>query len=372
MAGIFINYRRDDAPGVAGRLFDHLAPKFSRRGIFMDVDAMKPGMDFTKQLDAQVSQCHVLLAVIGPHWLDAKDHEGKRRLDSDNDYVRIELASALKRDIPVIPVLVDGAVMPSEDGLPDDLKPLVRRHALELRHTRFNADADAIMHALEDLAPPRRLPWRPILAGALVAAGIAAVAAFWPKLTAMLRPVGPPTVATGTSVVPNPSVARTQKPPSPATAQPLAPNAPVGVPERPASSAAPHNQNPVDGGMKVTIGDTYDAISAAYNTFQRPTLSPWDKKSSWLYLKDEGIEFFFDSSNRISSIHFVDPWAGSIRGVKLGDTADRVKSLLGEPRKSDERFGGDTLALIYRWPYTLTVELHVKRSSHKVEIIMLN
>jgi hypothetical protein len=372
MAGIFINYRRDDAPGVAGRLFDHLAPKFSRRGIFMDVDAMKPGMDFTKQLDAQVSQCHVLLAVIGPHWLDAKDPEGKRRLDSDHDYVRIELASALKRDIPVIPVLVDGAVMPPEGGLPDDLKPLVRRHALELRHTRFNADADAIMRALEDLAPPRRLPWRPILAGAVAVAGIAAVAVLWPKLTAMLRPAAPPPVASGTSVIANPLFAPARNLPAPVTENRLAPNALFGPPGRPASNAAARNQNPVDGGMQVTIGDSYDAISAAYKTFERPTRSPWDKTSSWLFLKDEGIEFFFDKSNRINGIHFVAPWAGSIHGIKIGDSAAWVQSLLGPPKKAEERFGGDTTALIYRWPYTLTVEFHIKRSSNSVEIIMMN
>ena len=117
MAGIFINYRRDDAPGVAGRLFDHLAARFDKDNLFMDVDAMKPGMDFAKQLDTQVSQCRVLLAVIGPHWLDAKDKTGTRRLDNEKDYVRIELASALKRDIAVIPVLVDGATMPAAESL---------------------------------------------------------------------------------------------------------------------------------------------------------------------------------------------------------------------------------------------------------------
>src|SRR5580704_5495537 len=133
MAGIFINYRRDDAPGVAGRLFDYLALKYSRHGIFMDVDAMKPGMDFAEQLDAQVSQCRVLLAVIGPRWFEIKDQAGHRRLDNEKDYVRIELASALKRGIPVIPILTDGGMMPPEEDLADDLKPLVRRHALELR-----------------------------------------------------------------------------------------------------------------------------------------------------------------------------------------------------------------------------------------------
>jgi TIR domain len=191
MAGIFINYRRDDTPGVAGRLFDYLALKFPRRSLFMDVDAMKPGMDFAEQLDIQVSQCQVLLAVIGPHWLDAKDKAGQRRLDTEKDYVRIELASALKRAIPVIPILVDGAAMPPEDTLSDDLKPLTRRHALELRHTRFNADADAIMHALESVVPRRSLPWLPI--GTVIAiVAIALVALLWPKISTKLHPGAPP------------------------------------------------------------------------------------------------------------------------------------------------------------------------------------
>src|ERR1700688_2228303 len=83
MAGIFINYRRDDAPGVAGRLYDHLAKSFSRGELFIDVDAMKPGLDFVKQLDTQVSQCDVLLALIGPRWLKAEDEQGAQRLQGD-------------------------------------------------------------------------------------------------------------------------------------------------------------------------------------------------------------------------------------------------------------------------------------------------
>ena len=159
MTGIFINYRRDDAPGVAGRLYDHLAKDFQRRDLFMDVDAIKPGLDFIKQLDTQVSNCDVLLALIGPHWLTAKNKQGARRLDGVRDYVRVEIASALKRDIPVIPVLIDGAGMPSEEDLPDDLKNLARRHALELRHTRFAADADAIVSALKAHLPPPKKIW---------------------------------------------------------------------------------------------------------------------------------------------------------------------------------------------------------------------
>jgi TIR domain/PAN domain len=216
MARIFINYRRDDTQGFAGRLFDHLALKYSRRELFMDVDAMQPGLDFAKQLDAQVAQCQVLLAVIGPHWLDARDQAGRRRLDSDKDYVRVELASALKRDIAVIPVLVDGAVMPSEDVLPGDLKPLARRHALELRHTRFDADADAIAHALQSVVPSRRVPWMLVGAGVAVAA-VVAIAVLWPKL--MARPAAQQPVVAAVKPAPvNPLLAAPPVAPPAATA----------------------------------------------------------------------------------------------------------------------------------------------------------
>jgi hypothetical protein len=179
MAGIFINYRRDDAPGVAGRLGDRLASSFSRSEIFMDVDAMKPGLDFVKQLDEQVSKCDVLLAIIGPGWLNATDDKGRRKLELARDYVRIELASALKRDIPVIPLLVNGAAMPSEDDLPDDLKSLANRHALDLRHTRFASDSEAIISALNGILPRRTRRWRMMLGAGLAVTCVLAGVAVW-------------------------------------------------------------------------------------------------------------------------------------------------------------------------------------------------
>jgi hypothetical protein len=193
---------------------------------------MKPGMDFAKQLDTQVSQCRVLLAVIGPHWLDAKDKTGTPRLDNEKDYVRIELASALKRDIAVIPVLVDGATMPPEESLSDDLKPLAFRHALELRHSRFSADADAIVQALES-AVPRRLNLMPLI-GAAVAAVlvIAAGGVMWAKLKK--APV-PPTAQTPAVVATAPPTA---SPPAPAAPLPAAPSTPAPAPAPAASPPA--------------------------------------------------------------------------------------------------------------------------------------
>lgn len=115
----------------------------------MDVAAIEPGRDFRKAIDASVASCSVLLAVIGREWLEAKDEAGGRRLDDPNDFVRVELASALRRDIPVVPVLVRGAKMPRVDQLPDDLRELAYRNAVELTYTRWKADVQTLVQALQ-------------------------------------------------------------------------------------------------------------------------------------------------------------------------------------------------------------------------------
>ena len=109
MRAIFISYRRNDAEGEAGRLFDDLVREFGDQSVFMDVSTIEAGRDFRKVIDESVSTCGVLLSLIGPNWLDAKNEAGERRLDDPADFVRLETASALKRDIPVIPVLVRGS-----------------------------------------------------------------------------------------------------------------------------------------------------------------------------------------------------------------------------------------------------------------------
>lgn len=114
----------------------------------MDVAAIEPGRDFRKAIDQSVANCSVLLAIIGRDWLDSKDEMGNRRLDNANDFVRIELASALRRDIPVIPVLVHGAKIPHAEELPDDLKDLHYRNAVELTHARWKSDVQVLIRAL--------------------------------------------------------------------------------------------------------------------------------------------------------------------------------------------------------------------------------
>lgn len=114
----------------------------------MDVAAIEPGRDFRKAIDQSVANCSVLLALIGRDWVDSKDNMGNRRLDNINDFVRMELASALRRDIPVIPVLVRGAKMPSAEQLPADLKDLHYRNAVELTHARWKSDVHVLIQAL--------------------------------------------------------------------------------------------------------------------------------------------------------------------------------------------------------------------------------
>ena len=151
MAGkIFINYRRNDSIGTSGRLYDRLAKDFGRKRIFMDVDHIPAGADFVEFLQSQVAECATLLAIIGPGWLASAFPDGKRRLDSPDDFVRIEIAAALKRDILVIPVLLDGARMPTADDLPDDLKSLARRNAVELRNVQFGSDCDRLIAKIRD------------------------------------------------------------------------------------------------------------------------------------------------------------------------------------------------------------------------------
>jgi hypothetical protein len=335
MAGIFINYRRDDVPGVAGRLFDHLEKTYSRSQLFIDVDAIKPGLDFVDQIDAQIAQCHVVLAIIGSHWVDDKDHAGNRRLDSPNDFVRLELALALKRKIPLIPILVDGAVMPAEQDLPSDLKPLARREAIELRYTRFDSDADAIVQALHDLVPKQRSPRRAIVPGAAAALVLVAAAAFWLWPSPTPRPPAPAPAAAPLVVNTmhgNP-VTAVVAPARVAPAPPYLAATPVGIP------AAAAN-------LLVAIGDPIDKVKTSYGIKSDPTA----QGSSELMLAAplDGLMFFFSNKEKtLREIRADAPFGASIDGVRIGDTLDGVVTKLGQPMRPPWNFGANK-AYIFR------------------------
>ena len=149
MSRIFINYRRDDSGGYAGRIYDRLATHFDRDFIFMDIDQIEPGEDFYDVIDEKLKSVDVAVVLIGKYWLDITDTTGQRRLDNPDDWVRLEIATLLERNIRVIPILLSGAVMPKSTQLPECLMPLARRHAYEISHNRFHADVDKLIQALE-------------------------------------------------------------------------------------------------------------------------------------------------------------------------------------------------------------------------------
>jgi hypothetical protein len=176
---IFINYRRDDTTSTAGRLHDRLAESFGRENLFMDVDHIPAGVDFIDHLKTQVAACNDFLAIIGPNWLDARNENGERRLDAPDDFVSVEIAAALSRNIRVIPVLVDGARMPKENELPDLLKPLVRRQAIELRNAHFGRDADAVIEKIKGTTAGLGYGWRVPAMGAMAATLVVSGLLYW-------------------------------------------------------------------------------------------------------------------------------------------------------------------------------------------------
>jgi TonB family protein len=171
LRALFVSYRRNDSQGEAGRLFDDLVTHFGEQKVFMDVAGIEAGRDFRKAIEESVANCGVLLVIMGPSWLSAKNEAGIRRLDDPADFVREEVAAALRRDIPVIPVLVRGAQMPRVEELPETLKDLAYRNCVELTHARWRSDVQLLLEPLgriigtSDEMKARRASGEAIVAG---------------------------------------------------------------------------------------------------------------------------------------------------------------------------------------------------------------
>lgn len=190
---VFICYRREETAPYAGRIYDAMVARFGEDNVFMDVD-MAPGVDFERRITEVVSGCVALLIVMGPRWAEAAE-DGHRRLDNPGDFVRLEVETGLNRpEVTPIPVLVGGARMPRREDLPEDIRGIARRNAIELSDGRWSYDVGRLMGTLDELLPdaartrtatpevppppaePVPLGWRLILEGMLVA-GVTATAA---------------------------------------------------------------------------------------------------------------------------------------------------------------------------------------------------
>jgi TIR domain len=155
---VFISYRRDESAGYAGRIADSFEEHFGEDIIFRDIDSLEPGLDFAEAIESAIESSEVLIAVIGKNWLNATDAAGRKRLENPDDYVRTEIATALRRNIRVIPLLVQDAAMPSASELPEDLAPLSRRNAFELNDSSWRDDIRRLVNTLDRAIKGNRPP----------------------------------------------------------------------------------------------------------------------------------------------------------------------------------------------------------------------
>lgn len=175
-SGIFISYRRSDSKSEARSICQRLERTFGKGKVFIDVDSIRPGEDFQSVLKEDLAKCNVMLVVIGPRWLELlrSGRAGSKIID---DYVRLEIASALERKLPIFPVLVDGAPMPDAKNMPDDLKSLAFRQAFSVRHDSFPRDMSGLEQELRRFVPARAI-WKVAVIAGLFAISLGAISYF--------------------------------------------------------------------------------------------------------------------------------------------------------------------------------------------------
>jgi len=182
MGGIFISYRRGDSAPYARLLRDDLGDRFGSDLIFRDIDNIRPGAKFAEVIDQAIEGCSAFIALIGDEWLTVSDDAGARRLDNPDDYVRLEITSALERNVLIVPVLIESAEMPDADALPPPLRPLVMRQAVVLTDAGWKHQVQQLIDAL----------------GSVVVTPVAAA----PPPPAQTQTVAPPPTAGATSKIP--------------------------------------------------------------------------------------------------------------------------------------------------------------------------
>ena len=178
MVNVFISYRRDDSAGYSGRLADALEKRLGKDTVFRDVEDIKPGEDFVKAIERNLQNASAFLVIMGKDWLTVKDNQGRHRLENPNDYVRIEIESALRLDGLIIPVLVEGAVMPKPEELPPSIAAIANRQAIEMTDSRWDEDIERLIETInafpderlkdKSLASKSKWLWRITLSSALI------------------------------------------------------------------------------------------------------------------------------------------------------------------------------------------------------------
>jgi formylglycine-generating enzyme required for sulfatase activity len=183
---VFINYRRDDSASEALNIAQYFEGTFGKGSIFIDVDRLHAGQKFATVLGEKLWQCKVMLAIIGPNWVDARDKNGNRRLDNPEDWVRVEIEQSLARNVPVIPVLIGGAMLPSKSDLPQSLWPLIEHQCATVTTNGFRYEMAGLARDVTELMGRRALGRIAVAASALLFGSLAAAyfgaPVLWPSL----------------------------------------------------------------------------------------------------------------------------------------------------------------------------------------------
>ena len=209
MRTVFINYRRGDTAGEARALFTELAAILGKNSVFMDVDTIALGRDFRQVVRERLESCDLMLALVGRNWVDTKNPSGQRRLEDPDDLVRLEIEAALKRNIPVTPVLVQGAQMPTVAQLPEEIEYFAYRNGFELSHNRWKSDVQEMIKRL-GLSKQRDhgKPWATIVGVSVVAMVLVGGGVFYYR---SLDPIGQKfeqAICGGVPNCPNPDTAK--------------------------------------------------------------------------------------------------------------------------------------------------------------------
>ena len=191
MSTVFISYRREITAGEARALYNDLIERLGKNSVFMDVDSIALGRDFRSALQKTLASCDLVLVLIGRNWADVKDGEGRTRLQDSGDFVRLEIEAALKRDIAVMPVLVQGAQMPAAEHLPMEIRDLVYRNGFELSHNRWESDVGEMIRRLDlDISDgPRQAGQSAFPAAALNASAVPAARPAEPRRRFLTGPI---------------------------------------------------------------------------------------------------------------------------------------------------------------------------------------
>lgn len=151
MIKIFINYRRSDSEGYAGRIYDHLLHWFDRDEIFFDIKKILIGSVFSKEIEDAISECGLMLAIIGPTWEDILDSKGNRRIENEDDFVRHEISLALQKGIPILPVCIRETLMPNPSNLPENIANICQINAAQISHKNFEDDVERVAHRIAEI-----------------------------------------------------------------------------------------------------------------------------------------------------------------------------------------------------------------------------